>query len=156
MATGKLHSPAPVHCPTNIHCMPGAVPPSRHVLSPFNPLGERETNLFPFYLGKRKFSLREVEETTTVASTWKELRTCSLQCADTQPQRLLHDRAIDCATAASLPQRPVYRACHHVSKCQQPPKLPSCLCLLFIFYIFKHKAKQRLNINESRVPFSWV
>lgn len=145
MVTGKLHSPAPVQCPTNIHCTPGAVPPSRQVLSPFNPLGERETNLFPFYLGKRKFSLREVEETTAVASTWKELRTCSLQCADTQPQRLLHDCAIDCATAATLPQRPVYRACHHVSKCQQPPKLPSCLCLLFIFLYFQTQSKAKVK-----------
>lgn len=33
--------------------------------------------------------------------------------------------------------------------------LPVYVSYLF-FYIFKHKAKQRLNINESRVPFSWV
>lgn len=63
--------------------------------SPSNPLGEGETNLFPFYLGKRKFSLREVEETTAVTSLGKELRIRDLQCEDIQPQHLLSDHAID-------------------------------------------------------------
>ena len=99
----RQHLSMPSEHSLSTHCTLGAVPPSRHVLSPFNPLGEGEINLFPFYLGKRKFSLRKVEETTAVKSTGKELRTCNLQREDVQPQRLLHDRAIDCTTESTLP-----------------------------------------------------
>lgn len=51
--------------------MLGTVPPSLHALYLLNPLSEGETDLSPFYSGKRKCNLREVKEITKVTSARK-------------------------------------------------------------------------------------